>query len=238
MPRSRSNFFFIWAIIVLVAVFLGFAPTFYLRPLFGTVDRVTGGGLPFYLVIHGLAMTAWYAIFVAQTYLVRSRNFVLHRNLGITGLVVAGLLIISGFYTMIQFSGRSPEGPVTAIMTGNTIGFIVFVTLLTIGVLNRKRPEIHKRAMLIGSIAIIGPAFTTNRMFGEMLHFIIPDAVPLTFAFKLIVLGSLVWFDLKTHKRVLTITMVCAAVTIAGFILARTLRGSELSTWYYNLLAI
>ena len=53
--RRRRHFFLVSAVLMLLIVFLGFAPTFYLR---GTIPERVARPLPGYLYIHGAAMTA------------------------------------------------------------------------------------------------------------------------------------------------------------------------------------
>ena len=64
------------ALAAAVVVFVGFAPTYFLR---GS-DQSTP--LPTYLHVHGFLFTTWIALFIAQTSLVAARRTDLHRRLG------------------------------------------------------------------------------------------------------------------------------------------------------------
>jgi hypothetical protein len=55
---SRATQFFVAiAIVMVVFMAIGFGPSLYLRPIFGTVDRF-GPHLPIHLIAHGAALTA------------------------------------------------------------------------------------------------------------------------------------------------------------------------------------
>jgi hypothetical protein len=239
MNSIRTNFFLIWALITLAIVILGFAPTFYLRPLFGSTDYSTGSTeLPIHLVIHGLSMTAWYVIFAIQTYLGKKRKIALHRTLGIAGIIVAAIVIASGYIVLVEFIPRNPVvEAVTNINVGNTMNFIVFASMITAGLYYRRTPDVHKRLMLFAGVVNIGPALTTNRMLGEYLHVIIPDAVPLTLLFKVLVVASLVWLDIKTKQRVQPVTLIGGSILIGAIFASQAIANSALGTAYYEFLS-
>src|SRR6187200_2533771 len=72
---------------LIVLVFLGFAPTYYLRP-------VSAGPIPAYLHVHGAAMTAWFLLLLVQTALIAARRRGAHRRLGIAGACVAVVIVV------------------------------------------------------------------------------------------------------------------------------------------------
>ena len=75
------------AIAMALIVFVGFAPTFYLRSYFGAPVSVTGLVTMTPIVqLHGLLFTMWVLLFVAQTSLIASRNVALHRRIGCAAL--------------------------------------------------------------------------------------------------------------------------------------------------------
>jgi hypothetical protein len=87
--RARSRWFFIGAAgFLLLIVFLGFAPTFYLRPLFAPYVRLRP--VPWYRYVHGALMTLWYVLFLIQASLVAGGRVRLHRRVGVAaGLTAA-----------------------------------------------------------------------------------------------------------------------------------------------------
>jgi len=67
--RVRRVFFVIMASAVIVTVFAGFAPTFYLRGAF-TQDRP----MSLLLHVHGIVFSAWVIVFLVQTVLIASES--------------------------------------------------------------------------------------------------------------------------------------------------------------------
>src|SRR5688572_32610405 len=75
-PTRKRNRFFVWtAIAMLVVIALGFGKSFDARQWFN--DKP----LPTYLIVHGVTMTAWYLIFLAQASLVAAGRSKLHSKL-------------------------------------------------------------------------------------------------------------------------------------------------------------
>lgn len=68
------------AILTPIVVLLGFSRTYYLKGMFGTP------ALPSLLVhFHGIIMTSWVLLFVAQVSLVAARRTKTHQRLGVAG---------------------------------------------------------------------------------------------------------------------------------------------------------
>ena len=144
------------ALAALAAVFLGFSRTYYLRPQFQDTS------LPFYLHVHGALFSAWIALFVAQTSLVAARRTDLHRRLGPTGAVLAAAMVVIGVTAAI-ISGRRniAAGLGTEALSFLTVplsSMMVFAALVGSALYYRRRPETHKRLMLLATISILDAA--------------------------------------------------------------------------------
>ena len=83
----HSAFFPAMSSLLIVFVFLGFAPTYYLRP-------IAAGPIPGYLHVHGAAMTMWFLLLLVQTALIATRRRALHRRLGIAGACIAVVIVV------------------------------------------------------------------------------------------------------------------------------------------------
>jgi phosphatidylserine synthase len=82
--RNRDRRFFTgMAIAAALTVFVGFAPTYYVRGL------SEAHPLSPLVHLHGIVSTAWILLFLSQTSLVAARRTDLHRRLGIAGVVLA-----------------------------------------------------------------------------------------------------------------------------------------------------
>jgi hypothetical protein len=77
-------------------VFLGFARTFFLAPMYHY-------HLPNLLVaVHGVVFASWIALFALQTSLVAAGRVDLHRKLGAFGAVLVGLVFIMAYAVMLE----------------------------------------------------------------------------------------------------------------------------------------
>jgi hypothetical protein len=138
------------------AVLLGFSRTYYLRPYFYTDT------LPIYLRIHGAAFSAWLVLLVSQTFLVAAERTDLHRRLGWAGAVLA-VTMVAAALTAAVVSGRRAiaaghESEELAFLTTPLSSMAVFFVLVAAAVWFRRRPETHKRLMLLATINILDAA--------------------------------------------------------------------------------
>jgi hypothetical protein len=166
-PAPASRFFLGMSLFLLSVVLLGFSRTFYLRPLFQVP------AIPWYVYVHGSVMTAWIVLLVIQTSLIARHRADLHRRLGTVGVVLAVAVTGLGIFltAMIPANFKATGGlsampgptlplPVAMqIFWGNIGVLILFPVLVATAIGMRRRPEVHKRLMLLASMVMIGPAF-------------------------------------------------------------------------------
>ena len=155
VPRNAERRFYgLAALVAALVVFAGFARTYYLKGAFGAPEL---SGL---VHLHGIIMTAWIVLFAVQAGLVAARRVDLHRRLGAAGAVLAGLVVVVGFATAIEGArhGVSP-GPPPLVFLAIPLGVIlVYGALVAAAIANRRRPDWHKRLMLLGAISVLTPA--------------------------------------------------------------------------------
>jgi len=206
--RVRPRFFLVLAVVLLGIVFAGFAPTFYLDPLFDTPTRVTSivypdaAPMPAFLVLHAVLLTTWFAGLVVQSALIGRGRQDVHRMLGTVGVFIAAGVVVSGAVATLGIIPRATGEHV--LVTSNSLNLIVFVALVSVAIYKRSRPQVHKRLMLIASIAIIGPAVGPDRMLGGFLGSLISDfvAIPVPLLFWVVLVGAVVVYDLSVLGRV------------------------------------
>jgi hypothetical protein len=154
--RPDRPLFIIAVLLVAAIVFAGFARTFYLKVWFGTPPLTN------LLVLHGLVMTAWIALFIAQVALVETGRTDLHRKLGVAGLVLAALVIVVGVTAALDAGRRgftpSPQVPPHAFMAIPLMDIVVFAVLVGAALLKRRSPATHKRLMLLAVVGSLTPA--------------------------------------------------------------------------------
>lgn len=193
--RRRERLFYTsMAVAVVFTVFAGFARTYYLRPYFGT---------PFLtplLHLHGVVFTSWLALFITQTALVAANRTGIHRRLGVAGAFVAVLMVLVGSATAIiraKVVELPPGGPSPLAFLTIPLGdMLVFASLVGAGFYFRRRADVHKRLMLLATIAIL-PAATARLPFA-----FIEQVGPLAFfgLADLFIVACLI-YDLATRGR-------------------------------------
>ncbi|MDE3186145.1 MAG: hypothetical protein KGM96_01310 [Acidobacteriota bacterium] len=163
VPTNRSKprgSFYTWvAVGIFLIVFAGFAPTYYLKSLFGTA------ALPLLLHLHGLIFTLWFALFFVQVRLVARHRVDLHRRIGVFGAVLAPLAACIAIAVAFHAGRRSylaNPGSLTilsvrplALDFGSSL---TFAFLVAAALYFRRRGDIHKRLMLLASCGLLLPA--------------------------------------------------------------------------------
>lgn len=156
----RSGFDRRFSTVVAVAaaliVFVGFSRTYYLKGVFDT------SALSSVLVhLHGIVMTLWFALFVVQVRLIAAHRTDLHRRVGVVGALLAVLVLVVGVTTAIVAAKRGfTPGPPPLVFLSIPLGdMLVFAVLVGLGLLFRRRSDIHRRLMLLASVGILGAAF-------------------------------------------------------------------------------
>ena len=202
MKTGRYGWFFTaMAIAVVATVVAGFAPTYYLKPLFRTP------ALPLSMHVHGALFTTWVLLFVAQTSLVAANRTDLHRRLGVAGAVLAVTMVVDGAALAIE-SARLAR-PALGVLAGASPLFVlviplasvvVFAILVGLGLYYRRRPDAHKRLMLFATIALLPPALGRMRM----LNAIGPQAF---FGVTVLFIVVVVAYDYWTRRRVHSVSM-------------------------------
>jgi hypothetical protein len=139
-------------------MFVGFMP-FYLSGR-GQHDRVIAPAIFTLVAVHGLAITGWYVLALAQSLLIANRNHRVHMKLGWSA-VGLGLVIA---YTGVMVAIRSVQGAPEFVFFGMAYPdfllvmfaeIAVFTALLVAGLGRRKRPAIHRSMMLLASLSLL-----------------------------------------------------------------------------------
>jgi hypothetical protein len=191
--RTREHLFFLgMSVLIALVVFIGFARTYYLAGIFHAKP------LPAPIVhIHGAVFTCWMALLVVQASLVGTGNVKAHRTLGLLGIGLALLVVALGVLVADEMLNRRIPGfrpaLVFAVSLSDIIGFAVPVLF---AFRLRRKPQFHKRLILIATIAMTPPAFGRWPI-SFMLHNPVPSMLG---AFAL--LAALVVFDVSTTHRV------------------------------------
>lgn len=154
---SKNNLFFpALALAVSLTAFAGFAFT-YLGPLAaGTYPAASWA-----LHAHGVSYLAWCAFLPVQAAL-GSRAFNLHRALGFGSLMLVAAMAFTGFLVIgvKMQEALNAEGPTfwKAFGVPITTDLLIFLGFYAAALLNRRRPDWHKRLMIIAGATVISAA--------------------------------------------------------------------------------
>jgi hypothetical protein len=155
-PYADRRFFTAMSLAAAITVFAGFAPTYFLKSAFGTP------ALSPLVHVHGLLFTSWIVLFVIQTSLIAVKRTHIHRRLGILGGLLAITMIVVGFLTAVAAARRgvSPPGspPALQFLVIPLGDILVFASLVGTGLFFRRRPQIHKRLLLLATISLLTAA--------------------------------------------------------------------------------
>jgi hypothetical protein len=157
-PAER-RFFLGMALALFAAVAVGFARSFFLRPLF------PGWPSPpetiFY--VHGAAYTAWIVLLVTQAALVSAGRTDLHRRIGPFGAALAAAMVILGTLAALT-AARRPGGfidvpvPPLSFLAIPLFDMILFPLFVGLAIARRRDAQSHKRLMLLGTIGLVTAA--------------------------------------------------------------------------------
>ncbi len=153
--KHTDDFFFAsMAVLILLTVFIGFARSYFLAGVFHA-------HLPSLLVhFHGAIFTCWILLFIAQITLVSSNRIRWHMLLGIFGVILAVLMVFVGFATLIAVVRRHAVFAMglDTLFAGDVLQLSSFAVLVGWGFLARRDGPAHKRLMILGTVALLGPA--------------------------------------------------------------------------------
>jgi|SRR6185295_11700486 len=190
---------------LLAGLMIGFAKTFFLRRLFDVPL------MPPYLYVHGIVLTTWFALVVAQTWLVAAHRTELHRRLGIATVVVAVLVIPISAFVVVHAAQRA-QGAITPLLrlevVGDLLSLVWFAGFVAAGVYFRRRPDVHKRFMVASCFTIYGPVFARFE-----IVYGLPVPPPTVVLLGLITLGS---YDLVVARRLHRATIWIALLWVGG----------------------
>lgn len=186
--------------------FMGFAPTYYLvawnpaptPPLTADVH------------LHGALATAWVVLLMAQTGLVAAGRTDIHRIAGVAGAALAAAILVSGLLVAIDSERRTHTAATAGTMADPHVFLMfpfasvgLFALFAAIGVANRRRPDHHKRWMLLATISLLGPALA--RIVMRTTSTVAP-AIGALILINLFLVALVIW-DLRTRGRLHPVTL-------------------------------
>lgn len=161
-PGSIPWFYSAAALLVAVLTVVGFRD-FYLHGKAYPGREITPP-IRWLVITHGLSMSLWILLLIAQPPLILSRNHRLHMTLGRIGAGLAAVIVVVGFATSTRSAAVTPMdvtfGPLNPrqFMAVPYAAMIMFALYVGIGVWQRRRPEIHRPMMFLATLGALTAA--------------------------------------------------------------------------------
>jgi hypothetical protein len=216
----RRKFYIVLAVLMLLLIFVGFWPSYYGPLMQGTAEA------PLLLHVHGVIYIGWMALLILQVTLAARGQMRTHRAVGSFGIAYGALIWILGVIVSFlapAFNVNSGEWTVdqaAAFMPIPLGDMVLFGGFFLAAVIYRGQPELHKRLMLLATMAILfAAAFRLQNAGVSRPAAIVVWYVPLALAMI---------YDFRQRGRVHVLYLIGAVVM--GIALLRMPFG-ETETW-------
>ncbi len=197
VSRTDEHRFFLGLSLAILAIALaGFMRTYLLVPQLGLPQ----GALAFTSLVHVHAALSfgWCVLLIVQSWLVASGRTPQHRKLGTFGVAMYGGLVILGPFVAIHSTARNGSTPdelaFLAVSTGNIIAYTI---LFGAALYWRRRPDVHKRLMLLGMVALLTAPFGRLIELPYLLEHVIGPGT---------VVVALAWWDYRSLGQLHPVT--------------------------------
>jgi hypothetical protein len=155
--RAGGRYFYVWmAIGFMVVAFGGFTPTYWAKIAAGEFHG------PAILHVHGFLLFAWVCFYLSQTLLVATGHTMDHRNWGLAGISLFTLVLCSVFAGQIAIlKDADSRGMGDAARRFSAVALCawpVIAGFFAMAIAYSRRPEIHKRWMVVLMTAMMTPA--------------------------------------------------------------------------------
>lgn len=156
--NASRQFYFAMALTCLAIGVLGFMPTYFLPMAQGKLKVEP------LVHIHGAVLFTWMTFFCVQTWLVAQGKTIAHRTWGVLGVAIATamLFVVTAVVSLRVAQASLPGQPeglahhVRAFAWVSIGGIGFFTAAFALAIVNIKRPQAHKRLMLLGTISLLG----------------------------------------------------------------------------------
>ena len=200
------------AVVLCVCVYIGFSPTYFQA---GIVHAPLPSPI---LHVHGAAFTLWMLLFLVQAALVSAHRVKWHRSLGTVAFCLPPVMVVLGVIAAIDALHRGvkigPLDPAVSLAIP-LLGIVGFAIVIFASWRARRRPDAHKRLILLATCGLVGAAF--GRFPWDRIGF--PPAAGAVTGIGILVLIVIV-YDLLSLHRIHRSTMWAGLLVFASVALA------------------
>lgn len=155
--RTLERAFYLgMAVLMCICVFIGFSPTYFQA---GMLRAPLPSPI---LHVHGAVFTLWMLLFTVQAALISARRVKWHRALGTVAFCLPPVMIVLGVIAAVDALRRGVQiGPLDPSVSFAipAIGLICFVIVIYASWRARRRPDAHKRLILLATAGLVEAAF-------------------------------------------------------------------------------
>jgi len=188
-------------------VVVGFWPSYFARLLRGDVAR------PLVVQLHGIVFVGWMVLLLTQVLLAANGRVGTHRRVGRFGIVYGWLVLAMGVLVGVAApilhlkAGDWNEDRSAAFLLTTLGDMVLWGVFFGMAVFYRPRPEIHKRLMLVATVALLFAAVGRMRFI---------DSIPLMLLVWLSPLIVAMAYDWMTRRRVHPAYIIGTAALFVG----------------------
>lgn len=155
--RSEGRYFYLWmAGICVFVAFGGFIPTFWAKLAAGTFNA------PPMVYVHGAVLFTWTIFYFVQTALVAYGRTMDHRAWGLFGIALFSVMmcvILATQMAVMKHADALGFGDAARRFAAVSLcAWPMMLVIFTLAIVNIKRPQVHKRCMLLLMIGMLTPA--------------------------------------------------------------------------------
>ena len=204
-PR-RGRFFVVIALFMIALVLIGFWPSYFGPLLSGNAVR------PWVIHLHGIVFIGWMTLLLAQVGLVALGRTAAHKKIGNLGMVYGAAVLVMGL--VVGFAAPILHVAAGEWTTDRAAGFLLIILgdmalfggFFVAAMIYRRKPEIHKRLILLATVALLFAAV------GRMNFLPLPAAPFVWLSPVLIAMG----YDFATCRRVDKVYVLGVVILLVG----------------------
>lgn len=167
------------------------------------------------VVFHASVMVAWLGLLASQAWLAAEHRLKLHRALGRASIALVAAMAVSGAIISVDIGRELGRPEVTVV---NLAAFVTFLPLYVAALFLARRKDLHahRQAMLIGTLALMTPAYARVVQVLDL-----PDPVAIAVQVPITV-AIAVGYDWETQGRVTkrVLTMLGFSVAVIAVMVA------------------
>ncbi len=204
MEKKYKNLGYIFLLLIPIT-FWGFYRNYFSK--FPNFDDTN-----FYIHIHTIVASSWILLLIIQPFLIRFKNYDLHRKLGKVSYFVFPLLILTFIPLITMMYNRSDFQR----LLFPSMDIVLLLVFYALAIRNKKTIALHMRYIIPIPLVFLSP--TLGRIFGHLMSNSFIDSGHILYGLINLILLSLIFWDKANNRKYQPYL-----VALAGFIIYQVL---------------